>query len=602
MSLAYLAILRPRGSAAHQGQGRTSHSSIRWLDISRNISIATDVPHMLTIFPGGTGFLFGTLFHRHGPADPVDGLPPDEIETIRATRGQHLIDRYWGRYIAVIQAERGHYVLRDPSGALPCYFAVSRDTLALSSDPSLLVDGGVEQPDIDYSGVARALLLAGLPEEETALTGVQELLPGTCLLFDGADLSTKIRWNPWDFTSEPDRTIEEQVGRLRRATECSVGGWARLYGKPLLSISGGLDSSIVGACLNRLGGDFSCITVTTDDSLGDEREYSRAVARHLQRQLLEETYVLEHVDLGRSSVSHLPKPFGRLDATAYDAAVVTAAENIGAAAVFTGNGGDNVFFMSRSARPLADRYLIEGLSMGLLRTIRDIHLLTGANVAQVIGQGMRAWRNAAAGYVWKREAEFLSKEAVETASRRPIHHPWLKLPEGRSLPGKAAHIAMLLRMHYSLAAYYERNGIPFVHPLASQPLLECCLQISTWQQCDRGFDRSVARRAFAHALPDSIIERRVKGSPQGFSFQIFSRFRDEIRQRLLDGFLSNNGVLEKAQIEKMFMRGRPISGNEITRLLMLVDTEAWVQHWRATGNTEPNSRRAAIIGFGERVA
>ncbi|PZU06068.1 MAG: hypothetical protein DI605_20340 [Sphingomonas sp.] len=301
----------------------------------------------------------------------------------------------------------------------------------------------------------------------------------------------------------------------------------------------------------------------------------------LGKPVFEECYSLKHIDLNKSSVSHLPTPGGRVDAQSFDATAVKVATDVGATAIFTGNGGDNVFHMSRSARSLADRYSVNGLSTGLLGTLRDICSLTGATALQAISQGVAAWRNAATGYIWREEASFIASDALETLSKTPIDHPWLAIPQGIKLPGKAAHVAMILRMHYSLDAYGERGGVPVLHPLASQPILELCLRIPTWYQCDGGYDRAVARKAFRQSLPASVLERRVKGSPQGFMFEIFHQRRDEVRERLLEGFLATNGIIERTALERALRPSHQTTGDEIMRLLMFVDTEAWVDHWRS---------------------
>ncbi|WP_375713740.1 asparagine synthase-related protein [Sphingobium sp. BS19] len=103
----------------------------------------------------------------------------------------------------------------------------------------------------------------------------------------------------------------------------------------------------------------------------------------------------------------------------------------------------------------------------------------------------------------------------------------------------------------------------------------------TWHQCEGGYDRAVARKAFQQLLPASVLERRVKGSPQGFMFEIFEQRRDEIRERLLEGFLATNGIIERTTIERALRPSHQTTGAEIMRLLMFVDTEAWVDHWRA---------------------
>src|SRR3546814_517267 len=190
--------------------------------------------------------------------------------------------------------------------------------------------------------------------------------------------------------------------------------------------------------------------------------------------------------------------------------------------------------MSRSARALADRFISHGSPGGVLETAGDISRLTGSSVIKVMRGALGSWRMRAHGYRWQTDRTFLSQTALHHASG-DIRHPWLIPPTGDVLPGKAAHIAMVLRAQYSLDAYSERAGLPVIHPLLSQPVIEHCLAIPTWLQCAGGCDRSIARQAFKPDLPAKVIERRGKGSPQGFIYQIFYRFADEIRQRILDG-------------------------------------------------------------------
>ena len=329
--------------------------------------LAVNDPGKLLTLPGNAGFLLGTVFHRHGPSKPVHQFAPNDVEAIAATRGQHLIDRFWGRYVAVIRGRDEWLVLRDPSGILPCYYTVSRDELVLASDPAILVDAAGSVPQLDIPQLARALALGGFPEERTALAGVSQILPGMALQVRRDGISTSTRWSPWKFAcDQTGRTVDDHAETLRRITQLSVSGYTAVDGRALLGVSGGLDSSIVAACLQATRSDFACITLKTDDPLGDERPFARALTTHLGRRLLEERYVLEDVDLDRSSVCHLPKPFGRLETQAYDAAVVRAAKQINASAIFTGNGGDNVFYMSHSARPLADRFSANGWSLALM--------------------------------------------------------------------------------------------------------------------------------------------------------------------------------------------------------------------------------------------
>ena len=319
------------------------------------------------------------------------------------------------------------------------------------------------------------------------------------------------------------------------------------------------------------------MTISTADPLGDERKYCRSLTEFLDVPLYEGWYELSDVNLDRSVVAHRPRPYGRLDALAFDAAARRTAASAGSGAIFSGNGGDSVFFLSHSARSVVDRYLAQGLTTGVLRTARDIAELTGASLGQVAKQAIRLKRNATNAYTWRANPTLLSSDAIRDQASEPIHHSWLDLPSRRAGPGKAAHIAMLMRIQHSIEGYDQIDGMPVVHPLISQPIVECCLSIPTWRQCEGGRDRAVARKAFANLLPVEIAHRRGKGSPQGFTYQIFDHFREEIRQRLLDGQLAASGVLDRRALERALRHDTAADGAQILRLMLLVDTEAWVR-------------------------
>jgi asparagine synthase (glutamine-hydrolysing) len=103
---------------------------------------------------------------------------------------------------------------------------------------------------------------------------------------------------------------------------------------------------------------------------------------------------------------------------------------------------------SQSAAALADRMLREGLGAGALRTFRDICAQTGAGPVRVLRAALRIARQPAA-YRWKPRLAFLHPDLVEAARQDELSHPWLDAPD-RALPGKAAHVAGLLRVQLTL--------------------------------------------------------------------------------------------------------------------------------------------------------
>lgn len=519
-------------------------------------------------------FVIGTVFHRHGPARAIAGFSDAERATLSQEGLAALLGSWWGGYVAVRNRGAEWAILRDPSGALPCYRAEADGVRMFASDLALLEAAGDKAPSVAWEALGRILYSAGLPTAETALGGIAELRAGEAVTLDRGSERSAAGWSPWDF-AEPGG--EEDFGalaeRLRRVVEHCVSAWASLYRRPLLSLSGGLDSSIVAACLAQARSDAECLTLFTDDAAGDERGFAKLVCDGVGLPLSEARYDLEAVDLARALGAHLPRPAGRVEAQPYEIAHRAVAERLGADAFFTGNGGDNVFGYSQSAAALADRALHEGPGAGAFATLRDICRQTGAGPLRVTRAAVRLARQPA-GYRWRPNAAFLHPDLVASLSAMAFHHPWLEAPPW-ALPGKAAHIAALIRAQLTLEADRGRVA-PVVHPLLGQPILEACLAIPSWRWREGGRDRAMARAAFAGRLPAAIIERKVKGTPDPFCGEIVRVKRAELRDRLLDGQLAAHRILDPGAIEEALLPGRPTTGEENVRLLELANVEAWL--------------------------
>jgi len=521
---------------------------------------------------GDRGCIVGTLFHRHGPAEAVRQLGDADVQAIVQGGGRTLLGRFWGGYVAALDEPAGLKVMRDPSAALPCYMGRAGDHIGFASDAELLVETGFADGEVDWDGLAAHLLGSGLPTPGTALRGIRELLPAFVWRhFE----DQRPCWSPWDHAADLHRGDGSAGERLARTIKHCVHAWASTQGRLLASVSGGLDSSIVAAALAQSGADASCLTMYGEDSSGDERPYARTLCRHLGLPLLERPYELDRIDISEALGTHLPRPTDRTHALSYERAHVEVAREIAASAFITGNGGDSVFGYSHSAAAAADRYLAEGLGGGFVTTLRDVSRQTGCGLVRAAAAALRIARGSRA-YRWRPDGLFLSRDIVESLGQLP-GHPWLDAPAG-ALPGKAAHIASLLRMQQCLEPSRSRE-LPVLNPLLSQPVVELCLAVPSWQWRTGGRDRALARRAFANDLPPAILQRRVKGGPDGFAALVLDRFRAQIRERLLDGHLARRGIIDRDKVERELAAELSSAGEERARILEFVAAEAWIDSW-----------------------
>lgn len=521
---------------------------------------------------GEQGCILGTVLTRDGEGGRLSTLAAIGADRILKTRGKALLEDYWGAYVAALGSGEPIRVRRDPSGTLPCYYSNIGALTILASDAELLAEAGVAIK-VDLEEVARQLYRAFVPAPETALGGVRELLAGFAIMLPAKPPEQEAWWSPWDHVTADGLPSADLAEQLRDTVLGCIRRLAMSRGRLLLSVSGGLDSSIIAACLK--GTETVCLTMFADDPSGDERPYARALCHQLGLPLVERAYRLEDIDIGEPLAPHLPRPRDRTQAVAYERVHLAVASELGADAFVTGNGGDNVFGYSQSAAPIADRYLEEGISRGLLSALADVCRQTGCSIVDALRHAARLAHEDRS-YKVRPNALFLDPVVAASFGDR-IRHPWLAAPDG-ALPGKAAHISAVLRVQPNIEAsrgYY----LPVLTPLLSQPIVELCLSIPSWAWRRGGRDRSLARQAFASDLPAMILNRRVKGTPSRFAAKLLDHFRGAIRERLLGGRLAGSRLIDSIAVERALKGDRPVPDLERVRLLELVNAEAWIGHW-----------------------
>ncbi|HYX46420.1 MAG TPA: asparagine synthase-related protein [Sphingomicrobium sp.] len=539
---------------------------------------------------GGEGCVIGLLFRRHGPARQVTSLAEAEAATIARSGGKLLLKAFWGGYVAAVESNGSVRVLRDPSATFPCYFTHRPGLAAFGSDADLLVSSCLARAELDFEEVGRQLFRAGVPSPSTALRAISELLAGFEVRApDGLDRQQPC-WSPWEHVAD-DEDHAVSAEHLSRTVAHCVHSWASAHGRLLVSVSGGLDSSIVAACLARAGADAVCLTMFADDPGGDERQFARALCERLGFPIVERPYRLEDIRIAEPLGIHLPRPRDRTQANCYEKAHLEVAAEVGAGAFMTGNGGDSVFGYSQSAAPAADRLLWHGLGLGVLHALLDICRQTGCSLFEAAAG---AWRLALRPprYRCRPDPLFLDPGLVAGIARAELEHFWLDAPAD-ALPGKAAHIAWILRVQHCLepgrGAY-----LPVLNPLMSQPIIEACLSIPSWKWRAGGRDRAVARQAFDRDLPPLVSRRRIKGSPSHFAARLLDHFRSEIRERLLDGHLVRNRIVDADAVEQMLAGKRPLADEQRVRILELTSAEAWLDHWAARAEP-PHPAEAHVI-------
>ncbi|CAM8668267.1 asparagine synthase-related protein [Sphingobium cupriresistens] len=500
-------------------------------------------------------------------------VSPDDFPVIlREEDPVHaLLTDYWGRYVAVLHDARNGQVelVRDPSGQLPCYYRQHSGQLLVAHDADQLFSAAAAA-DPDWSILARHLRNPMVRTNETCLQGVSELLPGLSVTWSQGAAACKPRWVPRIEADLIDKSVEAIADRLKREIENAVSAWARRFPRPLLGLSGGLDSSVIAASLRARKADVNCLNAVSGTGRGDERSYAAAVAAMHGFPLHEAVLEVHDIDYSRSLASTKPRPSSSAFTQAIDKASADVAEACSAEAHFSGGGGDNIFAFIHSSYPATDCLLDTGFGAKYRSTISNLTRMTGCDMWQIMARSIRHGVFAHRPFVHRVDERFLGEK---TAEALPVH-PWI-VRGGKRRPGKRQHIAATLEaIHFT--EFLNIGGRPTIYPLLSQPLMEYCLSIPVWRWSHNGIDRSLVREAFRRLLPEEIIARRTKGSFGQLFEAGFMRNIEVIRSMLADGQLAAQGLLDRAACLDALSVPERLRPEVISRLALFVDAEAWL--------------------------
>lgn len=539
-----------------------------------------------TLLPGARGVILGRLFRRGDTASEADDLRlcASAAERILQTNGQALVDDYWGRYVAVLRSERhGTLVLRDPGGMLPCHRSNAEGVAVFFSwlEDFIAFTPGAPRLRIAWNAVAARLLLGHLGGPATALEGVSQVLPGQIAALDEDRPSLAPPWSAVAIARRPiDRAPDAAAAQLRQTVLDCTHAWSCCYDAILLRLSGGVDSAILLASLSmqRAPPQITCLNYHSPGSDSDERGFARLAATQAGVRLIEKErnpdFRLDDI----LAVSRMPTPetyVGRLGADHLDAEV--AAEHR-TPAMFTGAGGDQLFFQLRCTWPAADYLSLHGLGPGFVRAALDAARLGRVSLLQSMWRAVvdRRHRTSPLG----NEGQFgalIRREVLEGLPPldRYVHPDLLAAAD---LPiGKFHQVQALIHPVGYYDPYLGEAAPELVNPLLSQPLVEFCLATPTWLLTHGGRGRALARRAFARDIPREIATRQSKGGMAEHVATILQRNLPLARGLLLDGHLARQGLLDRKKVEAALDGRFSAKGGTLGEIHDCIAVEAWVR-------------------------
>lgn len=240
------------------------------------------------------------------------------------------------------------FLVRDPSGIAPLYYAKRAKTVLFASEIKALLAHPTVAPEIDLIGLDQVFNFPGVMSPRTLFKDVQSLEHGSYLEISPEGTALHRYWDlNYPKTEEAsdgrlDRFYVEELQqrlfeavRLRSQADVEVGYY----------LSGGLDSSLVGAILAELdtGSSYQAFSVQFSETKIDESRYQVIAAERSRSRLRPVQVDAEAIHCSlRRMVYHAESPVKESYNTCALALSGEAHRN-GIKAVLGGQGADEIF-------------------------------------------------------------------------------------------------------------------------------------------------------------------------------------------------------------------------------------------------------------------
>lgn len=530
---------------------------------------------------------FGTMF-RHGPvngrAPALSTFSSGDAQILQQSAGLALHRNFWGRYVAFIQTGDAVEILTDPAGSIPCYHTAWSGIRLVFSHLELCRFLDLSSFTLNRPFIQRLLAYDRLLDGQTGLVDVAELCGGYRLTVSPGSTDTGLVWDPREISRDVlDPARITAVKALRETIRQVVDMSAQPYDRIMVNVSGGLDSAIVLAALAGSGRKDQVTAMHHVLLSGDpaEKGYAKQVADlwglPLTQVQFDPKRPLPGIDAHPLSVRPHRQFFS------LDLGALLGSDCLGAHdAMFTGQGGDHLFRVSRSNLGFVDYCRRHGLSARLLEELVNAARLSDTSIWRVLRDALPYLVGrrpvSAMTIALERRQTPVTQGPLEPSGAHEMFPAWAVDPEGLP-PAKFDQVSTLAHLVQVRSQFTHLSPMETVHPLLSLPLVELCLRLPAYRLSLDGISRGLARAAFADDLPETVLRRTSKGFASRYFTEHIDANQAMITDALLDGELVAHGLIDRRDVETFLTSGHYLSHRSGTMMLSYYAIEAWMRAW-----------------------
>jgi asparagine synthase (glutamine-hydrolysing) len=556
------------------------------------------------VMPDDSGVVMGFLYRRNvsfeddSPARPAD-LGGEQSREIARSNGRCLISDYWGDYVAILvdkATPNVTRVIKDPTGNLPCFCTTWRGITVIFSSIADCLDLEL-QFSVNWSFIARRIGGGCFDTDINCLNEVSQVSRGECLQLDSSGTNSRQRllyWNPVDFAESGTALDDVRLAAtaLRATIRSVTHTLASCQGGILLRLSGGLDSSIIASCLQRVPNSpaITAFTYHVPHGNSDERRWARLAAEHVDfAEHIEHAVETKHFRVdGIMGMRPLAAPVPLMAYLGGSVNEIRAAEARGHTAIFSGDGGDSTFGGEAVGLVVDDFLSRKHLTWRIIPLAAQVALYKDATVWKILRDGLRRWcfgtriRDFRERLMMSRS---LGAKSLRDSVRDEIQYPHAWFRNLDRVPWRTIwRMGNLLNTPSFYDPFRDASEMypQRVAPLYAQPVVELALSIPLYVHFLDGHERGLARRAFAGDIPAAICRRRWKDRVPGSLEDMTLGNREFIRETLGGGKLAAMGLIDSDAVDELLGGAGRDKSFFVGELYTFMDLELWSSHFYAS--------------------
>ena len=276
-----------------------------------------------------------------------------DVEVLLHLYEEHGIDflnKINGQFAFVIydRKQRRLFLARDHFGINPLYYTIVNGLFIFASEIKAILEHPQVPREVDLTGLDQTLSFPGLVSPRTMFKSIQSLKSGHYMVVENGEVSVREYWDldyPPLGASSTSRSENEYVEELKELLTRSVRYRLQSDVPVGFYLSGGLDSSLIGALINQVAPNTRrhSFSIGFTDADISETKHQRLMAqftRSIHNEIIFDWS--EIVDRLSQMIYHCECPV-RESYNTCSMALSAAAKDAGVKVILTGEGADELF-------------------------------------------------------------------------------------------------------------------------------------------------------------------------------------------------------------------------------------------------------------------